>query len=123
MSTRILIVDDSIHVRRALRTCLQLNPGWEVCAEAEDGRAGVEAAQTENPDVVLLDYSMPGMSGLEAAREIATASPKIPVLLFTMYASPQLTALAEEAGVRAVISKGVGGVDAIVKAIQELVHK
>lgn len=118
MPTRILIVDDSSHVRHALRTCLELHPGWQICGEAENGLEGIEIAKREAPDIVLLDYAMPGMNGLETARAIATTSPRTAILLFTMYASDQLSSLARQFGVRAVISKAVGGINAIVEAIR-----
>ncbi|MGH9513023.1 MAG: response regulator transcription factor [Terriglobales bacterium] len=116
---RILIVDDSTHVRRALRTCLELTPNWEVIGEAENGQAGIEMVRKARPDVVLLDYAMPGMNGLEAARQIGMDSPNSVILLFTLFASDQLSELAQSVGVRKVISKAVGGVGAIVQAIQD----
>lgn len=119
---RILIVDDCTPVRRALRTCLELTPDWEVCGEAESGQAGIEMVRSAKPDVVLLDYAMPGMNGLEAARQIAVDAPNSMMFLFTMYASEQLSELAQSVGVREVISKAVGGVGAIVRAIQDAAH-
>jgi DNA-binding NarL/FixJ family response regulator len=118
--TRILIADDSAHVRRALRACLELNSNWKVCGEAGDGRTAIDAVRDTKPDVVLLDYAMPGMNGLEAAREIASISPGTAMLLFTMYASPHLESMAQDVGIRATISKSVGGVNAIVDAIEAL---
>ena len=64
--TRILIVDDSVQVRNALRICLQMNREHEVCGEAENGHDGVELAKRLKPDIVLLGYAMPRMNGLEA---------------------------------------------------------
>lgn len=116
---RILIVDDSSPVRRALRTCLELTPDWTVCGEAENGQAGIEMVRAAKPDIVLLDYAMPGMNGLEAARQIARDAPESVMFLFTMYASEQLSELAQSVGVREVISKAVGGMGAIVQAIQD----
>ena len=72
------------------------------------------------PDVVLLDYAMPEMNGVEAAREIATIAPECAVLLFTMYASEQLAELAYSVGVRAVVSKDVGGMRALIDAIEKI---
>lgn len=117
---RILIVDDSTHVRRALRTCLELTPNWEVCGEAENGQTGIDMVRASRPDIVLLDYAMPGMNGLEAARQMAVASPDSAMLLFTMFASDQLSELARSVGIRQVISKAVGGIGAIVQAIQDV---
>jgi DNA-binding NarL/FixJ family response regulator len=119
---RILIADDSTHVRNALRTCLELNPDWEVCGEAQDGKAAIEAVRRTEPDLVLLDYSMPLMNGLEAAREIKKVAPRSSTFLFTMFASDPLRKMAADAGVETVISKDVGGVGSLVKAIEDMVH-
>jgi CheY-like chemotaxis protein len=74
--TRILIVDDNPHVRNALRICLQMNQGHDVCGEAENGQDGIELARQLKPDIVLLDYAMPNMNGLEAARLISASMPQ-----------------------------------------------
>jgi DNA-binding NarL/FixJ family response regulator len=121
--TRILIVDDNSQVRNALRICLQMNQGHVVCGEAENGHDGVELAKRLKPDIVLLDYAMPTMNGLEAARLISAWMPRCGIILFTMFASTQLSTLAQAAGVRTVISKDVGGVDAIIRAIEEISRK
>jgi DNA-binding NarL/FixJ family response regulator len=118
--TRILIVDDNPRVRSALRMCLQSHRSWQMCGEAENGRDGVQLAKELKPDIVLLDYAMPNMNGLEAARLISASVPQCGLILFTMFASDQLCTLAQAAGVRAVVSKEVGGVDALVQAIQTI---
>lgn len=118
--TRILIVDDNAQVRSALRTCLELNELWEVCGEASNGEDALRQARQLRPDVVLLDYAMPVMNGVEAARPISTAVRKSVLMLFTMFASRQLVALVREAGVYEVISKDVGGVGALVQAIERI---
>jgi DNA-binding NarL/FixJ family response regulator len=121
--TKIVIADDNAQVRAALRICLELNPGWQVCGEAENGQAAVDMVQHLQPDVVLLDYSMPIMNGLDAARVITARSPECPLLMFTMFASRQLSTLAREAGIKAVISKDVGGMRAIVEAVRNATRK
>jgi DNA-binding NarL/FixJ family response regulator len=120
LMTRILIVDDNPRVRAALRMCLIMNEGWEVCGEAENGQDAVTAAQDLRPDVVLLDYAMPGLNGVEAARLMSSSVPEARIILFTMFASKQLAALAKSAGVRAVVSKDVGGVNALVEVITKI---
>jgi DNA-binding NarL/FixJ family response regulator len=85
-----------------------------------NGRDGVQLAKELKPDIVLLDYAMPNMNGLEAARLISASVPQCGLILFTMFASDQLCTLAQAAGVRAVVSKEVGGVDALVQAIQTI---
>jgi DNA-binding NarL/FixJ family response regulator len=118
--TRILIVDDNAQVRNALRICLRMHQAYEVCGEAANGQDGVEFAKRFKPDIVLLDYAMPTMNGLEAARLISAAVPQCGLILFTMFASNQLSILAQAAGIGAVVSKDVGGVDALVQAIEQI---
>lgn len=118
--TRILIVDDNPRVRTALRICLQRHPSWQVCSEADNGQDGVELAKHLKPDVVLLDYAMPNMNGLEAARLISASMPQCGLILFTMFASDQLSPLAQAAGVHALVSKDVGGIDALIQAIEAI---
>jgi len=67
---RILVADDHEIVRRGLVSLLKSHAGWEVCAEAQDGRQAVEKAKELRPDVVILDIGMPNLNGLEAARQI-----------------------------------------------------
>jgi DNA-binding NarL/FixJ family response regulator len=119
--TRILIVDDSAQVRTALRVCLRMNQDWMVCGEAENGRDAIELASRIRPDVLLLDYSMPVMNGLEAARTLSVLVPECAILMFTTFASPQLSELAIAAGVRAVLSKDVNGINSVVEAIEAIV--
>src|SRR5258708_35785080 len=84
---RILITDDHEVARRGIRALLESHPGWEVCAEAKDGRDAVELAASTMPHVVLLDIGMPNLNGLEAARQISAASPDEAILILTMHAS------------------------------------
>jgi DNA-binding NarL/FixJ family response regulator len=115
---RILIVDDNPSVRAALRMCFKMKTDWIVCGEAESGDAAIEMAHSVKPDVVLLDYAMPEMNGLEAARILSTLVPKCAILMYTMFASPDLSELAHAAGVRAVLSKEVNGIGAVIEAIE-----
>jgi DNA-binding NarL/FixJ family response regulator len=88
--------------------CLKSHGSWQVCSEAENGRDGVKLAEELKPDIVLLDYAMPNMNGLEAARLISASMPQCGLILCTMFASDELWTLAQAAGVRAVVSKDVG---------------
>ena len=88
---RILIADDNPHVRHAMRILLEHHPEWQVCGEAVDGRDAVSKAKQLSPDLVVLDFLMPGLNGLEAAREIHKSVPGVRMLMCTMYLSPQLT--------------------------------
>jgi DNA-binding NarL/FixJ family response regulator len=105
MRTRFLIVDDSELVRRSLRTVLQANPEWEIAGEASNGQEAVEVFQTSRPNLVILDFQMPGLNGIETARRILEIAPTIPIVLFTQHASPELEKHALGVGIRSVVSK------------------
>ena len=98
--TRILIADDSQPVRCGLRTLLGLNADWQVCGEAVDGPDAVEKAHQLAPDLILMDFSMPQMDGVQAAREIAESGTDISILLVTLNLLPQIMEFARKAGLR-----------------------
>jgi CheY-like chemotaxis protein len=103
-SLRILIVDDSETTRRVVGTILR-SRHWTICGEAENGRTGVEKFQELKPDVVLLDLSMPDMTGIEAAQQMSAADPKVPLILFTILEIEGIGNAAREAGIRAIVPK------------------
>jgi len=72
---RILVADDHEVVRRGLCALLKSHAGWEVCAEAVDGREAVHKVNQLKPDIVILDIGMPNLNGLTAARQILHAHP------------------------------------------------
>ena len=102
---RILIADDNPLLRRVLRATLEAHEGWTVCCEAADGVEAIEQAKCCVPDIILLDLAMPNANGIDAARTISQLRPGVPIVLFTLYASPALDVQAREAGVQRVISK------------------
>jgi two-component system, chemotaxis family, protein-glutamate methylesterase/glutaminase len=101
----ILIVDDSPVVRRSLRSRLGTHSDWIICGEAGNGREAIEKSQQLHPDLIILDFSMPGMDGLTAARELNRTQPAVPLLMFTTFKNPGLEKEAIAAGCTAVISK------------------
>lgn len=105
MRTRFLIVDDSELVRQGLRTVLQANPDWEIAGEAADGMTAVEVFKDVRPNVVIVDFQMPGINGIETARRLLEIAPAVPVVMFTQHASPDLERHARDAGIRSVVSK------------------
>ena len=120
MTTRILIVDDSPLVRQRLRDMLQQHSQWIVCGEAANGRDAVEKAQVTNPDVIVLDFLMPGMDGLQTAREIGKLLPSIPILMFTMHLSRQLVEEARNVGIRGAVAKSDAG--RIIEGVEALLR-
>jgi two-component system, chemotaxis family, chemotaxis protein CheY len=101
---RILIVDDSEITRRVVGTILR-SRHWTICGEAENGQSGVEKFRQLKPDVVLLDLSMPDMTGLEAAQQMSASNPTIPLILFTILDIEGIGNAAREAGIRAIVPK------------------
>lgn len=102
---RILLVDDHEVVRQGVRMLVQKEAGWEICGEAVDGRKAVALAEQLHPDVVVLDIGMPGLNGLDAARQIKRALPKTEVLIFTGEENEQLIHDVFGAGARSYILK------------------
>jgi len=84
---KVLLAEDHIIVRQGLRSILEKHPGIEVIAEAGDGREAVSAAEKLNPDVILMDFSMPGLNGLEATRQIKQRVPRTKILILTRHAN------------------------------------
>jgi CheY-like chemotaxis protein len=101
---RILIIDDSETTRRIVGTILR-SRHWTICGKAEDGRTGVEKFQELKPDVVLLDLSMPDMTGLEAAQQMSSTDPTIPLILFTILEIEGIGDAARAAGIHTIVPK------------------
>jgi DNA-binding NarL/FixJ family response regulator len=102
---RILIVDDHAVVRRGVRSLLESQPGWEISGEATTGREAVELAKRLQPDVVVMDLSLPELNGLEATRQILKDSPLSEILVLTMHHSEELARDVLQAGARGYVLK------------------
>src|ERR1700687_4263903 len=103
MPARILLVDDHEIVREGIRTLIaRSRPEWEICGEARDGEEALDAVRNLKPDVVILDVTMPKMSGLEAAPRIAKLGLGCRVLMFTMHDSERLAGGCRQGGTRGV---------------------
>jgi len=116
---KILVVDDSLAIRRTLKMLLRQRPEWELCGEAENGREAVEQAKRLHPDLILLDFSMPIMNGFQAARELHNLMPETPILMFTIFKTTQMEDEASAIGISAVHSK-FEAVDHLFSSIQGL---
>jgi DNA-binding NarL/FixJ family response regulator len=102
---RILIADDQVIARQGLKTLLTANPQFEIVGEAASGPEAVELAAALQPDVILMDLKMPGMSGIEATRRIHRTSPHIAILVVTMFADDTSVFPAIRAGARGYMLK------------------
>lgn len=118
---RILIADDHPEARRGARALLEAHPGWEVCGEAKNGMEAIEKAAALKPDIVIMDLSMPKMSGSAAARVIRSTAPCLPLLLFSLYAGdPQMSDGFRAAGFSGDLNKAAA--DLLIEAVETLLQ-
>jgi two-component system invasion response regulator UvrY len=101
----VLIVDDQPPFRSVARTVVGLVGGWTVTAEAETGEDAVRLAADTRPEVVLMDITLPGISGIEATRLLLAAAPATTVVLMSTYAAADLPADAADCGAVAYLHK------------------
>ena len=118
MSCRLLLADDHHIVRQALRGLLEA-AGHEVIGEASDGHEALKLARTLNPDIAVLDLSMPLLNGVDAAREMRRLSPGIRTILLTMYTDKGYVLQALRAGARGYVLKTQAAED-LISAIREI---
>ena len=103
--TIVIVADDHDVVRRGIRTLLEGQPGWKVVGEARNGKDAVSVALETRPDVAIIDYGLPLLSGIEASRQIRRRLPATEVLIFTMHDSDALLREVLEAGARGFLLK------------------
>lgn len=118
MEVKVLVVDDTDHVRNMLVDMLELD-GFQVVGSAADGREAITVAADTSPDVIVMDYKMPGMDGLTAAKAIRERDPSQAIIIYTAYLDPQLEAEARDAGIALTIGK-VEGLNQLERHITEL---
>ena len=94
MAKTILVADDSPEIRKMLCEIFEGEEDYDICAEATNGREAVDLALKHRPDLIILDFSMPVMNGLEASRELKRIMPAVPIILFSLYAEPRVGLIA-----------------------------
>jgi DNA-binding NarL/FixJ family response regulator len=114
MTVRVLVVDDHPAFRRALTSALDMVEGFEVAGEAGGGVAACSEAEHVDPDVVLMDLSMPDLSGIDAMRQIHEQRPNLPVVILTAHADPGVEKEARAAGASGFLAKGIGLDDLVI---------
>lgn len=102
---RVMIVDDHDAVRRGVRQLVETKPYYQVVGEASDGRSALDVAREATPDIIILDYSLPEMNGLDLAHLLRREFPRLEILLYTMHDREEIIIDVLRAGVRAFVLK------------------
>lgn len=111
-----LIVDDQAPFRDVARTVVEMTDGFEIAGEADTGERSVELARELDPDLILMDVNLPGISGLEATMQILSEGKRIVVLLVSTYEAQEYEPRAAEVGAAAYIPKSEFGPERLVEA-------
>jgi two-component system response regulator MprA len=119
MPKNVLIVDDNPEIRKLVRTYFDRETDFQICGEAVDGLDAIEKASALNPDLIILDESMPHMDGLHAARILHGADAAVPIILFTLHADTISAVEASDAGIALVVSK-MRGMSVLVEQVGSL---
>jgi DNA-binding NarL/FixJ family response regulator len=118
---RILLVDDNPTVRYYLKSILEQQASWRVCGEARSGEEALRSVREDPPDLIVLDYQMPDLNGVDVAKKIHQLFPEIPILMVTLHLSSQLAELARLAGVRGACAKQ--DIGSVIEAIEVLLSE
>jgi DNA-binding NarL/FixJ family response regulator len=105
---KVLIVDDHVILRRGLRGILDTHPGWECCGEADSGEAAIDCTGELDPDIVIMDVSMPGLGGIKATQILHRKCPHVKILLLTLHKSTELLRAGLSAGASGYVLKSDG---------------
>jgi len=122
MPKNILLVDDSPEMRKVVRTYFDRETDFQICGEAVDGLDAINKASELNPDLIILDESMPRMDGLHAARVLHSADKEVPIILFTLHADTISAVEASAAGIALVVSK-MHGISVLAEQVGSLLQR
>lgn len=104
MAKRVLVADDSPLIRKMLCQLFEREDDYDICAEAKNGQEAIDLAVRHRPDLIILDWAMPVLGGLAAARELKKIMPEVPIILFTQHATG-ITLLESHVNIDRVVSK------------------
>ena len=121
MSAKVVVVDDTEHVRAMLVEMLEID-GFMVVGQAGSGAQAITIADEQDPDVVIMDYQMPGMDGLEAARRIRARRSDQSIILYSAYLDSEIESRAKQAGIALCVGK-VEGLPQLERHISELTRQ
>jgi two-component system chemotaxis response regulator CheY len=121
MPKRILVVDDNASIRGLVREFIEARRGSEICGEATDGAEGIQKGRELKPDLIVIDFMIPRISGLQAVLILHEIVPKTPIILFTFHKEALPMDLAQAAGVSSIISK-TDQLASLADEVQRLTH-
>jgi CheY-like chemotaxis protein len=104
MAKRVLVADDNPLIRKMLCQLFEREDDYDICAEAENGQQAIDLALKHRPDLIILDFDMPVLNGLEAARQLKKIMPNVPIILFTQHATG-ITSAKPDVNIDRVVSK------------------
>ena len=119
MQKSVLLVDDSQIVRKVMRDFFEARTDWKIGGEAGDGAEAIQKAEELRPDLILLDFAMPNMNGMQAAPVLKKMLPKAYIIVFTMYSEALGSTLSSAEGVDLVVPKAEG-LTVLARALQGL---
>jgi len=117
---RVMVVDDNAIMRLGLTETISMEPGMELVGDASNAEDAIKIVRELQPDVVTMDYQMPGASGVECTAQIMSEFPKTRVILLSVFDSEEDIYKAKEAGVMGYLTKKAGEVEEVIEAIQEV---
>jgi DNA-binding NarL/FixJ family response regulator len=105
MPKRILVADDSAMIRKCLCRIFEIEEDYDICAEAVNGEEAIALAKQHKPDLIVLDFQMPVMNGIEAAYELKRIMPDVPIILFTLHADTIKYSIGQDSPIDLVVAK------------------
>ncbi|MEM0964558.1 MAG: response regulator transcription factor [Verrucomicrobiota bacterium] len=117
---RVLVVDDNALLRLGLTETITIEPGLELVGEAGSGEEAIELVRKLKPDVITMDYQMPGINGVECTRQLIGEFPDAKIILLSVFDSEEDIWKAEKAGVKGYLTKKAGEVEDVLEAIHEV---
>ena len=105
MPKKILVADDNAMIRKTLCRIFEIEENYDLCAEAANGEEAIALAIKHKPDLIVLDFQMPVMNGIEAAYELKRIMPEVPIILFTLHADTVIYALGPNSPIDLVVAK------------------
>jgi DNA-binding NarL/FixJ family response regulator len=105
MAKQVLVADDNPMIRKMLCQLFEVEEDYDICAEAQNGEEAIDLALKHRPDLIILDMSMPGLSGMQAAQELKKIMPDVPIIIFTQYENIGRAILKSDRTVDRVVSK------------------